>query len=160
MPNCRACRCRDKIATHSRFKTGLPKTESPAKAPYTLAPQAAPVMQPSPPAPMQNPVHATMDALASEMGIEKSPAEAYILGGEDAPEIARKRGGPVIRPPKAIARWSSSRWRRKQAAGREEVRLGLLRQEEGRARHARRAGAGTARHRAPRHRPDPAAAAR
>jgi cell division protein FtsZ len=34
-----------------------------------------------------NPVHATMEALASQMGAEKSPAEDYILGGEDAPEI-------------------------------------------------------------------------
>ncbi|HEU0161808.1 MAG TPA: cell division protein FtsZ [Rhizomicrobium sp.] len=34
-----------------------------------------------------NPVHATMDALAQEMGADKSPAEAYILGGEDAPEV-------------------------------------------------------------------------
>ena len=47
---------------------------------------------PMPQAPVQNPVHATMDALASEMGIEKSPAEAYILGGEDAPEIAEGTG--------------------------------------------------------------------
>jgi hypothetical protein len=44
---------------------------------------ATPVTQP----PLANPVHATMDALAQEMGAEKSPAEAYILGGEDAPEI-------------------------------------------------------------------------
>src|SRR5580698_9266094 len=76
----------DKVASHPRFKAGLPKAESPSKTPYTLAPQAAPVMQAS--APAQNAVHATMDALATEMGIEKSPAEAYILGGEDAPEIA------------------------------------------------------------------------
>ena len=75
----------DKVASHPRFKNGLPKTEATTKAPYTLAPQPMPVMAQ---APVQNPVHATMDALASEMGIEKSPAEAYILGGEDAPEIA------------------------------------------------------------------------
>jgi len=40
------------------------------------------------PSPQPNPVHATMDALAQEMGADKSPAEAYILGGEDAPEVA------------------------------------------------------------------------
>jgi cell division protein FtsZ len=34
-----------------------------------------------------NPVHATMNSLASEIGAEKSPAEDYILGGEDAPEV-------------------------------------------------------------------------
>jgi cell division protein FtsZ len=39
------------------------------------------------PTPMANPVHASMEALASQMGAEKSPAEEYILGGEDAPEI-------------------------------------------------------------------------
>ncbi|MDB5740084.1 MAG: cell division protein FtsZ, partial [Alphaproteobacteria bacterium] len=39
------------------------------------------------PAAQPNPVHATMDALAQEMGADKSPAEAYILGGEDAPEV-------------------------------------------------------------------------
>jgi cell division protein FtsZ len=70
-----------KVATHSRFQNGLPKTEATVKAPYTLAPQPAPVV------PAPNPVHATMDALATEMGIEKSPAEAYILGGDDAPEV-------------------------------------------------------------------------
>jgi cell division protein FtsZ len=34
-----------------------------------------------------NPVHATMDALAHGMGADKSPAEDYILGGEDAPVV-------------------------------------------------------------------------
>ena len=76
-----------KVASHPRFKTGLPKVEAAAKPAYTLAPQPAPVMQAPAPAPVQNAVHATMDALATEMGIEKSPAEAYILGGEDAPEV-------------------------------------------------------------------------
>jgi cell division protein FtsZ len=41
-----------------------------------------------PMAPVANPVHATMDALADQIGAEKSPAEDYILGGEDAPEVA------------------------------------------------------------------------
>src|ERR1700710_2359242 len=68
----------EKVTSHPRFKTGIPKTEAGAKAPYTLAPQ---------PAPMPNPVHATMDALAQEIGASKSPAEDYILGGEDAPEV-------------------------------------------------------------------------
>jgi hypothetical protein len=34
-----------------------------------------------------NPVHATMDALAHGMGADKSPAEDYILGGDDAPVV-------------------------------------------------------------------------
>ena len=71
----------EKVTSHPRFKTGIPKTESTAKAPYTLAPQ--PVYQ----APAPNPVHATMDALADGIGAAKSPAEDYILGGEDAPEV-------------------------------------------------------------------------
>jgi cell division protein FtsZ len=81
----------EKVTTHARFKAGAPKVEA-TKPAYTLAQQSASVMQavatPVPQAPVQNQVHATMDALATEMGIEKSPAEAYILGGEDAPEIA------------------------------------------------------------------------
>jgi len=32
-------------------------------------------------------VHATVDALADQIGAQKSPTEAYILGGEDAPEV-------------------------------------------------------------------------
>jgi cell division protein FtsZ len=49
--------------------------------PVAAAPQTAAYQ------PMANPVHATMDALASQIGAEKSPAEDYILGGEDAPEV-------------------------------------------------------------------------
>lgn len=37
--------------------------------------------------PTVNPVHATMDALADQIGAERSPTEEYILGGADAPEI-------------------------------------------------------------------------
>jgi cell division protein FtsZ len=37
--------------------------------------------------PAVNPVHATMNALAQEIGADKSPAEDYILGGDDAPEV-------------------------------------------------------------------------
>jgi hypothetical protein len=43
-----------------------------------------------------NPVHATMDALADQIGAQKSPAEDYILGGEDAPEV------PVAPIPAAV----------------------------------------------------------
>jgi hypothetical protein len=39
------------------------------------------------PQPVANPVHATVEALADQIGAQKSPAEAYILGGEDAPEV-------------------------------------------------------------------------
>jgi len=35
-----------------------------------------------------NPVHRQVEALADELGVEHSPAEAMILGGEDAPQIA------------------------------------------------------------------------
>jgi len=50
-------------------------------------PQPAPV--PATPHPASNPVHAHVEALASQMGTDKlSPAEDYILGGSDAPEIA------------------------------------------------------------------------
>ncbi len=57
--------------------------------PHLAVKQPARVPQPMPvaAAPMPNPVHATMDALAAEIGAEKSPAEDYILGGADAPEV-------------------------------------------------------------------------
>jgi cell division protein FtsZ len=48
---------------------------------------AAAMAMAMPQQPMVNPVHATMDALADQIGAEKSPAEDYILGGADAPEI-------------------------------------------------------------------------
>src|SRR5579871_2541285 len=45
-------------------------------------------IKPAPaPAPVANPVHATVDALADQIGAAKSPAEEYILGGADAPEV-------------------------------------------------------------------------
>ena len=53
---------------------------NPARQPATAT--AAPI-----PAPAPNPVHATMDQLAAEIGADKSPAEDYILGGSDAPEL-------------------------------------------------------------------------
>jgi cell division protein FtsZ len=55
----------------------------PARMPEPARPLAQPMPQP-----LANPVHATMDALADQIGAEKSPAEDYILGGEDAPEVA------------------------------------------------------------------------
>jgi cell division protein FtsZ len=55
------------------------------KSPAQVA-QPAPV--PAAPQPATNPVHASMDALANQIGAEKSPAEDYILGGADAPEVA------------------------------------------------------------------------
>jgi cell division protein FtsZ len=56
------------------------------RQPARMAEPVKPVAQPMP-QPMVNPVHATMDALADQIGAEKSPAEDYILGGEDAPEV-------------------------------------------------------------------------
>jgi cell division protein FtsZ len=51
------------------------------------------------PQPVVNPVHATMDALADQIGAQKSPAEDYILGGEDAPEVmAEPVAGPARYP--------------------------------------------------------------
>ncbi len=81
----------EKVTSHPRFKTGMPKVET-AKQAYTLNASVAPQPAPQPqyqPAP--NPVHATMDALAQEMGAEKSPAEDYILGGADAPEVVQEQ---------------------------------------------------------------------
>ncbi len=59
--------------------------KSPARVAQPVPVSAAPTPSYQPAA---NPVHATMDALASQMGAEKSPAEDYILGGDDAPEVA------------------------------------------------------------------------
>src|SRR6185312_14170423 len=55
------------------------------------APRPAPAPQPAPQPqyhPAANPVHATMDVLANQIGADKSPAEDYILGGADAPQVA------------------------------------------------------------------------
>src|SRR3954471_8987630 len=57
--------------------------KSPARTVQPAAPLPLTFTQP-----VANPVHATMDALASQMGAEKSPAEDYILGGDDAPEVS------------------------------------------------------------------------
>ena len=63
--------------------------KSPARVaePASSYKEKAPTYAPAP-APAVNPVHATMNALAEEIGADKSPAEDYILGGADAPEVA------------------------------------------------------------------------
>ena len=59
------------------------------KSPARVAEPVRPAYASSPaPAATVNPVHATMNALAEEIGADKSPAEDYILGGSDAPEVA------------------------------------------------------------------------
>lgn len=60
-----------------------PKTVRTLEQPSSLAsvrPQSAPVI---------NPVHASVETLAQEMGANKSPAEDYILAGGDAPELSK-----------------------------------------------------------------------
>jgi cell division protein FtsZ len=65
--------------------------KSPARVAQPVPVAAAPVTmsapQPVTAAATFNPVHATMDALAHGMGADKSPAEDYILGGDDAPMV-------------------------------------------------------------------------
>ncbi|HTC83646.1 MAG TPA: cell division protein FtsZ [Rhizomicrobium sp.] len=57
-------------------------------------PQPVPVS--AMPHPAANPVHASVEALANQIGAEKTAAEraaeAYVLGGSDAPEIAAESG--------------------------------------------------------------------
>jgi len=60
-----------------------------------VAPAPAPVTPP----PAPNPVHATMDALAAEIGADKSPADAYVLGGADAPELRPEPVAPAAKYP-------------------------------------------------------------
>jgi cell division protein FtsZ len=61
---------------------------APEPVPAPAAVRAQPAAMASPMAqPVFNPVHATMDALADQIGAEKSPAEDYILGGADTPEV-------------------------------------------------------------------------
>jgi cell division protein FtsZ len=57
------------------------------KSPARVAQPVPVAAAPAPQYQTVNPVHATMDALADQMGAEKSPAEDYILGGADAPEV-------------------------------------------------------------------------
>jgi cell division protein FtsZ len=61
--------------------------KSPARVAQPVPVAAAAMPQPVTAAATFNPVHATMDALAHGMGADKSPAEDYILGGEDAPVV-------------------------------------------------------------------------
>ena len=73
-----------------QMRMPLPEKVRPLHPHLNLKPQARTV-QPASQAPQYqsgaNPVHATMEALANGIGAEKSPAEDYILGGEDAPEV-------------------------------------------------------------------------
>jgi cell division protein FtsZ len=61
------------------------------------APQPAPQPQYHPAA--TNPVHATMDVLANQIGADKSPAEDYILGGADAPQMSPQTEVAAVRYP-------------------------------------------------------------
>jgi cell division protein FtsZ len=75
-----------------QFKMPLPEKVRPLH-PHLNLKSPARVAQPVPvaAAPLRsavNPVHASMEALANEIGADKSPAEDYILGGADAPEVA------------------------------------------------------------------------
>ncbi len=86
----------EKVRTlHPHLNLKAPRMAEPAPSPYR-APAAAPQPQYQPGA---NPVHATMDALASQMGAEKSPAEDYILGGADAPEMPAEPAPVAIKYP-------------------------------------------------------------
>ncbi|MEO8300186.1 MAG: cell division protein FtsZ [Rhizomicrobium sp.] len=78
-----------------QFKMPLPAEKVRPLHPHLNLKTPARVAQPVPVAaaparPAINPVHASMEALASEMGADKSPAEDYILGGADAPEVAQQ----------------------------------------------------------------------
>jgi cell division protein FtsZ len=73
-------------------KMPLPSEKVRTLHPHLAVKQPPRVPQPAPvaaaaPAPV-NPVHATMEALAQEMGAPKGAAGDYVLGGADAPEIA------------------------------------------------------------------------
>ncbi|HKX64088.1 MAG TPA: cell division protein FtsZ [Rhizomicrobium sp.] len=75
-----------------QFKMPLPEKVRPLH-PHLNLKTPARVAQPVPVAaaparPAINPVHASVEALANEMGADKSPAEDYILGGAEAPEVA------------------------------------------------------------------------
>ena len=81
-----------------QFKMPLPEKVRPLH-PHLNLKSPARVAQPVPVAaapvrPALNPVHASVEALASEMGADKSPAEDYILGGADAPEVAAQAESP------------------------------------------------------------------
>ena len=73
-----------------QMRMPLPEKVRPLHPHLNLKSQARTV-QPAPQTfvntPAANPVHATMDALASQIGAERSPVEDMILGGEEAPEV-------------------------------------------------------------------------
>ena len=91
-----------KMPLPEKVRTLHPHLRQPARAPEPVRPVAVaqPVAQPA-----INPVHATMEALANQIGAEKSPAEDYILGGEDAPEVA-------VEPMPAAAKYPATEVRR------------------------------------------------
>jgi cell division protein FtsZ len=89
-----------------QFKMPLPEKVRPLHPHLNLkmpARVAQPVPVPAAPQRAANPVHASMETLANQMGAnhmaanqmgaDKSPAEDYILGGADAPEVA---GDPAV----------------------------------------------------------------
>jgi cell division protein FtsZ len=71
-----------------------PHLRQPVRAPEPVRTVPAPVPQP-----VANPVHATMDALADQIGAQKSPAEDYILGGDGAPEVRTEHVPAAARYP-------------------------------------------------------------
>ena len=94
-----------KVSTlHPHLHVNKQRVAEPAPAPAPAYRTSAPAPAPQP---VVNPVHATMDALANQMGAEKSPAEEYILGGADAPEM------PVEAP--AMPRYAATETRRSTA---------------------------------------------
>jgi cell division protein FtsZ len=95
----------EKVVTHNRFKAGAVKE---ASRPFILAHQ----QQPAAPAPVvaaANPVAEQIDQLAREMGVGGASAsanasEAYILGTEEAPEVA----APQVEAPMTTARYPAT----------------------------------------------------
>jgi cell division protein FtsZ len=61
------------------------------KTPARIAEPVRPVPMPMP-AVAVNPVHATVEALAQEIGANKPMGSDYVLGGSDAPEVAPESG--------------------------------------------------------------------
>ena len=86
-----------------QFKMPLPEKVRPLH-PHLNLKTPARIAQPIPVAAAAvrsaiNPVHASVEALANEMGADKSPAEDYILGGTDAPEVAAQIDSAAARYP-------------------------------------------------------------
>jgi cell division protein FtsZ len=94
----------EKVRTlHPHLNLKSPARVADPTPPYgTKAPAYAP-MPAAASVPYVNPVHATMNALAQEIGADKSPAEDYILGGADAldvtePGVAKYPATETYRP--------------------------------------------------------------